>query len=419
MKTPNIRYRRSSKRVFVAIVLWAAALFFAASAFAQTSPNWVGTWATGPEMPSGMAPWFENETLRQIMHVSVGGNVVRVRISNTYGDRPLVIASASVAVRTNGSAIDSATSKPLTFAGQRKVAIPAGAVWISDPVEMRVAPLSDVAVSLFFDQAMPGLTMHGLSFQTNYRAKGDLTAASTMPPSAPTFTNYFFVSGIEVVNSEVKGVVVALGDSITDGASAKSDVNHRWPNFLAESLQKANQNLGVLNVGISGNRLLHDSAPNGRFQQGAAALARFDSDVLAQSGVTHLVVLEGINDIGHPGQSAPMSEDVSAEEMIAALRQIATRAHSRGIKVYACTILPFEGTPYPGYYTPEKDLKRRKVNDWIRQSKEFDGIVDTDKAMADPAHPSRMRAEYDSGDHLHPGDAGQKAIADAVVQKLL
>ena len=208
--------------------------------------------------------------------------------------------------------------------------------------------------------------------------------------------------------------VVAFGDSITDGARSTVDANRRWPNILANRLAERHggKKIGVLDAGIGGNRILHDATANVRF--GVNALARFDRDVLAQPGIKYVIVLEGINDLGHAGTSAPASETVSADDLIAGLKQMIERAHERGIKIFGATLTPFEGTAFPGYFTPEKEVKRKAVNEWIRTSKAFDGVVDFEKAVRDPDHPDRMKAAYDGGDHLHPGDAGYKAMGDAI-----
>jgi lysophospholipase L1-like esterase len=208
--------------------------------------------------------------------------------------------------------------------------------------------------------------------------------------------------------------VVAFGDSITDGALSTVDANHRWPNILADRLlaQHGSKKVAVLDAGIGGNRILHDAASDVRF--GMNALARFDRDALAQPGVKYVIVLEGINDLGHPGQSAPVSETVSAEDIIAGLKQLIERAHEKGFKIFGATLTPFEGTAIPGYFTPEKEVKRKAVNEWIRTGKAFDGVIDFEKAVRDPNHPDRMLPAYDGGDRLHPGDAGYKAMGEAV-----
>jgi lysophospholipase L1-like esterase len=223
-----------------------------------------------------------------------------------------------------------------------------------------------------------------------------------------------FLTGVDVLAPESASAVVAFGDSITDGARSTVDANRRWPNILADRLLagRGRKNVAVLDAGIGGNRILHDATANVRF--GVNALARFDRDVLAQPGVRYVIVLEGINDLGHAGSSAPESETVSAEDLIAGMKQMIERAHEKGLKIFGATLTPFEGTAFKGYFTPEKEVKRKAVNEWIRSGKAFDGVIDFEKAVRDPSHPDRMLAGYDGGDHLHPGDAGYKAMGEAI-----
>ena len=352
------------------------------------------------------------------MHLSVGGDEVQIRISNQYAHVPLEIAAVHVALRSQGSGVGS--DRAVTFDGKPDVSVPAGAVWISDRIEMQVADSADLAVSLYFEKPTYVLTQHTGSLQTNFITSGNHVSDASIP-SPQVLNSYPFVSGIDVWSRSrpALGTVVALGDSITDGYSSHQDTNHRWSNLLADRLIAAHKQYGVANVGISANRLLHDGAPNAPYAPGANALARFDSDVLAQSGVSHVIVLEGINDLGHPGQSQPMSESVSPEDLEAAFQQLTVRAHAHGIRIYICTILPFEGTPYPGYFTAEKEAKRQAVNEWLLANrKRFDAVIDLDRALRDPEHPTRLLPAYDSGDHLHPSDSGMKAIADTIPLEL-
>jgi lysophospholipase L1-like esterase len=268
-----------------------------------------------------------------------------------------------------------------------------------------------VSISLFLPHSTQGAGIHYSAEQTSYIASGDQTGAAQLS-SAETFGSWVFLTGLDVTAPQSGSTLVAFGDSITDGARSKMDANHRWPNFLAERLSKRSSEIGVLDAGIGGNRILHDAVSNIGF--GVNALARYDRDVLVQPSVKYVIVLEGINDLGHPGTSAPDSETVSAEDLIVGLKQLIARAHERGIRIYGGTLTPFEGTVYPGYYSPEKDAKRKAINQWIRTGKAFDGVIDFEKAVQDPANPNRMRAAYDSGDHLHPNDAGYKAMADAI-----
>jgi lysophospholipase L1-like esterase len=270
----------------------------------------------------------------------------------------------------------------------------------------------NLAVSIFIPKRATGAGIHYSAQQTSYIGPGDLTGAAGIPDAA-TITSWVFLTGVDVLAPESAGAVVAFGDSITDGARSTVDANRRWPNTLAERLlARRSKNLAVVDAGIGGNRILHDATSNVRF--GMNALARFDRDVLAQPGVQYVIVLEGINDLGHAGTSAPESETVSAEDIIAGMKQMIERAHERGLKIFGATLTPFEGTAFPGYFTPEKEVKRKAVNEWIRTGRAFDGVIDFEKAVRDPKNPDRMLPVYDGGDHLHPGDAGYKAMGEAI-----
>jgi len=285
-------------------------------------------------------------------------------------------------------------------------------------VALNFADASDLAVSIFLPKKAMGAGIHYSAQQTSYVAPGDMTGAPSIEGGS-TITSWAFLTSVEVQAGESTSTLVAFGDSITDGARSTVDANHRWPDILAARLlaQKGSKRVAVLDAGIGGNRILHDAtAANVRF--GVSALARFDRDVLAQAGVKYVIVLEGINDLGHAGSSAPASETVSAEDLIAGMKQMIERAHEHGIKVFGATLTPFEGTVSKGYFTPEKEAKRKALNEFIRHGKAFDGYVDFEKAVQDPKNPDRMLAAYDGGDHLHPGDAGYKAMGEAVDLKL-
>jgi lysophospholipase L1-like esterase len=388
---------------------------------ARAADHWVATWAASPCGPFNNAPRFDHATLREIVHVSIGGEQVRIRLSNVYGAAPLTIAAAHIALRRSGAAIDAATDHALTFSGQPSMAIPAGATALSDPVDLRIPPHADLAVSLYLSGDAPGPTAHWLALQTGYLVRGqDATAAANLP-NADKINAWPFLTGVDVAAPPSAAVVVTLGDSITDGANSTADANRRWPNVLADRLlaQRQRALLAVVNAGISGNRVLHDSGERFGGLFGQSALARLDRDVLGQPGVKYVIVLEGINDIGHPGSAAPESDEVTAEEIEAGLRQIVERAHEHGVKAFGATITPFEATTIPNYYTPNREEKRQRVNAWIRTSGVFDAVIDFDRAVRDPAHPSRFLPAFDSGDHLHPNDAGLKAMGESVDLKLL
>jgi lysophospholipase L1-like esterase len=305
--------------------------------------------------------------------------------------------------------------------------VPPGAPALSDPVALPVPALSDLVVSIHLPQRTAAATVHGSAFQTNYLAAGNVTRSPTLT-GATTMTSWHFLSGVSVATAPRAASVVAFGDSITDGAITTVDANHRWPDFLARRLQAqaSLRHLGVLNKGIGGNRLLHDgnTLPGTPFSGlgpifGDSALSRFDRDVLAQPGARAVIVLLGINDIGQPTSLAPPSEAVTVDELIAGHRQLIARAHERGLRILGGTLTPFQDTTIPGYYSAENEAKRAALNRWIRTSGEYDGVVDFDRAVRDPAQPLRMLPRYDSGDHLHPNDAGMRAMADAIPLRLL
>jgi lysophospholipase L1-like esterase len=392
-------------------------LALAAATAAQT--RWTPTWGTSPapqlagesEMRSaGLI--FEAQTLREIVHTSIGGSEARVRLSNAYGKEPVRVRAAHIALRSAASAIVPGSDRALTFSGRPMIEIPPNAEALSDPVGLAVPAGGDLAVSLFLSGPTVGAGVHYSASQTSYVGGGDLTGALSIP-DARAITSWVFLAGVDVLAPESASAVVAFGDSITDGSHSTNDANHRWPDILAGRLRarRGASEIGVVNAGIGGNRILHDGT-NVRF--GVNALARFDRDVLALPGVKYVILLEGINDIGHAGQSAPLSEEVSADDIIAGMKQLIARAHEKGLKIFGATLTPFEGTTIQGYFSLAKEVKRKAVNEWIRTAKAFDGVIDFDKATRDPQHPDRMLPADDGGDHLHPGDAGYKAMADSI-----
>ncbi len=394
-------------------------LLFAAATMALGQTHWVGTWAASPAPQLAEAAeiyrsklLFENETIREIVHTSIGGDSVRVRLTNAYGDQMAEIGAVHIAVRANGSRIVPGSDRVVTFGGRKEVHLSSNAPALSDPVSLHVPAGGDLAISLYLPKAVAGGGIHYGAQQTSYTGKGDVTGAEWIP-DAGTLTSWVFLTGVAVLAPENASAVVALGDSITDGSHSTADGNHRWPDILAQRLrERGGGEVGVLNAGIGGNRILRDPAANIRF--GMNALARFDRDVLSQPGVKYVIVLEGINDLGHAGTSGPKADLPSAEDLIGGLGQIIARAHEHGLKVFGATLTPFAGTRSPGYYTPQKEATRGRVNEWIRSSGAFDGVIDFDKAVRDPAHPDTMLPAYDSGDHLHPGDAGYKAMGGAI-----
>ncbi|WP_229786777.1 SGNH/GDSL hydrolase family protein [Actinokineospora fastidiosa] len=394
-----------------------------ATGTASPRPAWVGTWASVPTATpvSGTAE-LRDETVRQVLRTSIGGDQLRLRLTNEFGDVALRVGEVRVALRagTKGTDIDPATDRAVTFGGQRSVTIPAGSPLLSDPVELRLPAAADLVVSIYLPDTTPVTTVHGFAYQENVIAAGNATDDRSVTV-AETITQWYFLSGVSVRTRQPHAkAVVALGDSITNGFETAVGANHRYPDLLAERLRHT----GVLNLGVAGNRLLHDpNPPAGHPAEayaayfGQSALRRFDRDVLAQPGVEHVIVLLGVNDLGHPGTSAPLSEVVTAEEIIGAHRQLITRAHEAGLRIHGGTILPFKGDTL-GFHSPENEAKRQAVNEWIRTSGEYDTVIDFDAALRDPADPLRLRPEYDSGDHLHPNDAGMAALAAAVPARL-
>jgi lysophospholipase L1-like esterase len=408
----------------------------APSAAKPDGQRWIGTWATAAQpSPLGSVQAFRNQTLRLIVHTSAGGPEVRIRISNTFGDGPLLIRAAHIARRATAADIDPSSDRALTFGGQSSTTIPAGSIAVSDPADVNVPALSDLAISLFLPQTTTATTSHILALQTSYVSTetGDSTAAVKFPV-ANTITSWPFLTGVDVAASPRGAAIVAFGSSTTDGDGSTKDANHRWPDVLAERLQKAggrDAELGVLNLGIIGNRLLSDNhsprqagGPFGAVLErfggslGQAGLARFERDVLDQAGVRYVILVLGINDILFPGSFIPLTESVSAQSVISGNRELMARARKKGIRVIETTIPPFEdatfSSPTIKFYTPEKETVRQEVNAWIRGSREFDGVIDFDAVLRDPSHPARLLPEYDSGDHLHANDAGYIASANAI-----
>lgn len=448
MGHPRMGFRfstaRSSRRRVLAAGAGAAAALATESAGLAASPqsartagahggsgsDSLGTWATGPTTvpPSGVTV-LQDQTVRQVVHISAGGDQARVRLTNEFGDQPLVVGEAHLALRAPdgaGTDIAPATDRVLRFGGRASVTVPAGAPILSDPVALRLPDGADLVVSIYLPGPTPVTTVHGFSFQENVVAAGNVTAARTVTATA-TVTQWYFLSGVSVHASDPAAAsVVAFGDSITDGAFTENNANHRYPDLLAQRLRAAPgfPDRGVLNLGIAGNRLLHD--PNPLPGSGAEAFAalfgpsglgRFDRDVLAQPGVGFVIVLLGINDLGHPGAIAPVEETVSAADLIGGHRQLIARARLAGLKIFGGTIMPVKGIG--DFFTEENERKRQEVNHWIRSSREYDGVVDFDAATRDPADPQRLRPEFDSGDHLHPNDAGAAAMAAAVPLRFL
>jgi lysophospholipase L1-like esterase len=378
--------------------------------------HWVGSWAASQQLVeanNALAPGdLRDATLRQIVHLSLGGNEIRLRLSNRFGNAPLHIKAAHVArPQSAGSAkILTDSDKALTFSQAAEVTVPPHADYLSDPASFAVDPLSDVAITLRIDAAPAEQTGHPGSRTTSYLARGDSVSALDLP-GAKSVDHWYFIAGIDVVSEPAAGSIIVLGDSITDGHGATTNGNDRWTDDLAKRLQASPRarSLGVLNQGIGGNRLLTDGL-------GPNALSRFDHDVIAQAGARYLIVLEGINDIGMLARGEKVSEaahESLAQRMIAAYEQMVARAHTVEIKVIGATIMPFVGSEY--YHpAPANEADRQAVNRWIRTPGHFDAVIDFDEITRDPQHPERLLAAYDSGDHLHPSPTGYAAMAKAL-----
>ncbi len=393
------------------LVATATLLLLASPTAAQSDRHWVGSWGAPPAFPNGSE--VNNQTIRQFVRLSLGGRAIRIRITNELGLYPLVIGAAHVAQPggTPGS-IEPSSDHELTFGGRSTVTIPPGAPAISDPVSLDVATLDTIAVSLYVPRNSGPSATHPLGLATAFQATGDQTGAATLINPVTNDTR-LFLSGVEV-DAPGLAAVVTMGDSITDGFRSTANANRRWPDVLAERLAAAKLGLSVVSAAISGNRVLHD-LPQARF--GPAALARLDRDVLAVPGVRTVIVLESINDIGNSG-GLP-EQQASAGDIIVGLRQIAERVHARGLRIIGGTLTPDGVYAAPGYYTPEKEAERLAVNHFIRDGGAFDGVIDFDAVMRDPGQPNRIRPDYDSGDHLHPNDAGYRAMGEAIDLKLL
>ncbi|GAB3685297.1 SGNH/GDSL hydrolase family protein [Salinisphaera aquimarina] len=372
--------------------------------------TWVATWGASPQVlpillsgPDVMPAQFTDQTIRMIARISKGGPRIRVRLDNTFGTAPLSVGAAHVALHADAADIVDGTDQTLRFDGSTDVTVAVGESILSDPIDLDVPDLSELVVSLYLPEMTTATSGHSLGVQTTYvSTPGDFSSAATFPV-ASTSTSRYFLSGIEVETTADTRAIVTLGDSITDGFASTVDANNRWPDQLAEKLfqEIGRRDLTIVNEGISGNRVLNDII-------GPNALSRLDRDVLTPPGATFVTLLEGINDIGFPelGQ-----EEVSADDIIQGYREIIARAHTACLTIYGATLTPFEGA---GYYTAAGETKRQTVNDFIRNSGEFDGVIDFDAAVRDPANPTTLLPAYDSGDHLHPSDAGYEAMAQSI-----
>lgn len=370
----------------------------------QAPPPQNGRGQGGGNNPQGIIPSSLNDqTMRMVVHTSLGGRRVRAQFSVAIGASELTIGAAHIAVRAKESEIVPATDRVLTFGGKPDCTIQPGVLMFSDPVDLEVAPMSDLAISVYLPKDTGPPANHPVGLHTAYISKGDMTGRTVMPEPSMT-TAYLWLTGVDVAADTKSFAIVAYGDSITDGYATTRDANLAWPTLLAKRLaaNKATSHIAVVNQGISGNQVLRDGA-------GISALARFDRDVLSRPRVKWMILLEGINDINIRGRN-PGPDALTSDELIAGYRQLIERARTAGIRVIGATIMPEEGVPTASERGEEI---RTSVNQWIRTSKAFDAVVDFDAVVRDPQHPVRIRADFDPGDHIHPNDAGNQAMADA------
>jgi lysophospholipase L1-like esterase len=424
---------RSLKYVIVAV--------FALVPVANAQDHWVATWAAAPQQArvlpgpavtaipagggggqrgqqAGPAPnpapsAFQDQTVRMIVRTSIGGRRARVTLSNAFGSGPLTIGSAHAAIRSKDSTIVSGSDRALMFNGKPGVTIAPGAAMISDPVDLEVPQLGDLAISVYIPGDSGQLTMHATGLHTTYIAKGNVVGEA-MLDDATTTRSWYWITSVDVMASADTAAIVAFGDSITDGATSTNDTDRSWPSVLAARILSSTgvPKLSVLNLGISGNRVLADGA-------GVNALARFDRDILGQAGVKWLMIMEGINDIGQTTGgnrgNGPAPTPVAADDLIGPMKQMIERAHTHGIKVIGCTLTPYEGA---FYYSEKGEEVRQAFNRWIRTSGAFDAVLDYDKVTQDSANPKTFKPTFNINDHLHPNDTGYKAMADSVDLKI-
>ena len=418
--------------------------FAATSGFAQGrgSEHWVATWTTAvvarapvlpPPAPPGPAPAAtagappivqappgpppitpNNQTLRQIVRSSVAGTRARVVFANTFGTAALNVGGASIARRDKESAIVPASVRKLTVNGTAAFRIPAGGLILSDPVDLSVPAFADLAIDVFVPADLGAgsspITFHNGANQTSYVSPTGNHVGEPAFQGAGITRSWFLLSRVEVVAAARAGAIAAFGDSITDGTRSTPDANNRWPDHLARRLASQGGGFAMMNVAIAGNRVLSEGVAPVGFggNAGINALARFDRDVLALPGVTHVVVMEGINDIGNSGQNGIVA---TADDLIAAHKQMIDRAHERGLKIYGATLTPYEGA---AYFSTEGEAKRKALNQWIRTSGAYDAVIDFDMVVRDTSAPARISPAFDSGDHLHPNDAGYKAMGESI-----
>lgn len=382
----------------------------AATSSSQARATRVSAWS--PSMTTG-GPSFDNQTIRMVVHSSVAGSGARITLSNRFSSAPLDVGEVDVAVQADGGEATRGTIRNVTFAGSRRLTIPAGEEAVSDVVPIPVGVGENLLVSLYVPGA-PGMsTWHSDAFDTTYIASGNHTGDDSAAAFGTTTTSWYYLAGLDVLSSSARGTVVAIGDSITDGYHSSTGTYTRWPDFLGRRLGAGPgpQRLSVVDAGIGGNRVLTD-VPN--LWQGVSALKRFGHDALGQPGVKDVILFEGINDIGN--NAGPDGRPLTAQDLINGYRTLIDQAHTAHVDIIGATLMPDQGN---GYYTPAAEAIRQSVNRWIRTGGAFDGVIDFDRAMRDPANPAALNPSYDSGDHIHPNDTGMKAMADVIDLRLL
>lgn len=390
----------------------------------KTPGHWVSAWSTAVHTPlpfPGLppSPVFENQTLRMVVRPTIGGERVRIRLSNAFAATALAVGAVHIALTAQDARVVPGSDHSLTFSGRPSVGIPPGASVLSDPVDLKLSAFTKISISIYLPNKTPTSSMHFWGQEPTYiSGPGDFSAKGDLE-NATTKSSWYWLADVEIWASAQASATVAFGDSITDGVGAKQGDYTDWPDLLAKRLsaEKDLPEVSIVNEGIGGNRVLYDGA-------GVNALARFDRDVLAQPGVANLIALEGINDIGWPHMKPRQGTNgeppkempfvhqlVSTQDLIMGFRQIIDRAHQHGIRVFGGTLTPYQGAEY---YSDDGEATRQEVNRWIRTSGAFDGVIDFDAAVRDPSQPGKILERYDSGDHLHPSAAGYQAMAGAV-----
>jgi lysophospholipase L1-like esterase len=414
-----IEYTRRIARYTLLPTIGLTVAFFSLVFAENPSQHWVATWSTSNAAVPDPAT-FKNQTIREIIHTSVGGQAVRIRLANTFGTQAVTFDSVYVGLQKSGASLVPRSNHAITFGGSKSITIREGAEALSDPISLAVGSEQNLAVSLFTSGSTGPATVHPVALQTNYISDaGNFSSSEAASPFATTAQSWYFLQSVEVVASpNVNGAIVALGDSITDGVSSRPDLYERWTDVLARRLlsNSSQSAMSILNAGISGNRVLTNSPC-----WGVNALARLDRDVFSQTAVRAVILFEGTNDIGQPDTpTAPLPPrvvpclsrtQINADELIAGYKQIIAQAHARGLKIFGATILPYQGF---GGWTQQGEAKRIAANNWIKTAGNFDGVIDFASAIADPANSQRMNPKYDSGDHLHPGSAGHEEMGNAV-----